>query len=55
MKKMITIKEAAEMLGVSNTTLREWDRTGKLKPHRTLGNHRRYDLVEIESILEVKR
>ena len=30
----LTVSEAAELLGVSPGTLRNWDRTGKLKPHR---------------------
>lgn len=31
---VITIKEAAEILGVSEMTLRRWDRAGKFSPHR---------------------
>ena len=30
----LTIGEAAEFLGVSTATLRNWDRSGKLKPRR---------------------
>src|SRR5690348_16599884 len=30
----LTIGEAAEFLGVSSATLRNWDRSGKLKPRR---------------------
>ena len=29
-----TVSEAAEFLGVSTATLRNWDRNGKLKPRR---------------------
>lgn len=31
---MITISEAAEILGVSEMTLRRWDKAGKFSPHR---------------------
>ena len=42
MKKYYTIKQAAELLGVSDDTLRRWEAEGKIKPVRTKGNHRRY-------------
>lgn len=32
--ELLTIKAAAEMLGVSEQTLRRWDKAGKLKPTR---------------------
>ena len=48
MNKYLSIQEASLMIGVTNTTLRRWEKSGLLKPHhRTLGNHRRYDLREI--------
>lgn len=31
---VLTIKEAAEILGVCEATLRRWDRSGKFSPHR---------------------
>jgi len=31
---VMTIKEAAALLGVSAITLRRWDSSGKLRPHR---------------------
>lgn len=44
MGKMVSIKKASEILGVSKSTLRRWDEEGKLKPHRTgTRGHRRYD------------
>lgn len=40
---MLSIGEMARKLGVSVTTLRRWDRAGKLRSSsRTMGNHRRY-------------
>ena len=48
---LIDIADAAERLGVDVNTLRRWDNTGKLKAIRTLGNHRRYRLEEIEALI----
>ena len=43
MGKMLSIKETAAYLNVSQDTLRKWDRAGKLRPLKTPGGHRRYD------------
>ncbi len=44
---------AAELLGVSPSTLRTWERRlGYPSPRRTPGNHRQYDLGEIEALRE---
>jgi excisionase family DNA binding protein len=51
MDKLITIGEAAKLLGVSNTTLRRWEDSGKLVPERTAGNQRRYRLSQINPSL----
>ena len=51
MDKFISIKEVSTMLGVSAKTLRRWDKEGKLIASRTLGNHRRYKLSDIEHML----
>lgn len=43
MNKLLTIKQAADLLGVSTQTLRRWERTGKIPAaSRTNGNQRRY-------------
>jgi excisionase family DNA binding protein len=47
MSRYITIGKAAEVLGVSTSTLRRWESSGKLVPERTSGNQRRYDLSKI--------
>lgn len=44
MSKLVTISEAAEALGVTATTLRRWEVSGKLVPTRTKGGARRYDM-----------
>jgi len=47
---------AAELLGVSPSTLRTWERRlGYPSPERTPGNHRQYDLEEIEALREALR
>ena len=51
MSKLISIVEASDLLGVDNSTLRRWDKEGKLIPIRTLGGHRRYKIDDIEVLL----
>jgi MerR family transcriptional regulator, light-induced transcriptional regulator len=47
---------AAELLGVSPSTLRTWERRlGYPSPERTAGNHRQYRLEEIEALREALR
>lgn len=51
-KKYLTIKEVAEILGVTPLTLRNWDKKGKLKAYRNpINNYRVYKLEEIELFL----
>jgi excisionase family DNA binding protein len=46
--KLLTIGEAAEVLGVSVPTLRRWDTEGRLQPdERTAGGQRRYNLSKL--------
>ena len=40
--KYYTIHTFSKMLGVTPQTLRNWDKSGKLKPHHTVGNGYRY-------------
>lgn len=48
MRRMASIQEAAEFLGVAQQTLRRWEREGKLLPdERTPGGNRRYDLARL--------
>ena len=47
-RKLVSIREAAEALGVSPQTLRRWEREGRLLPdERTPGGCRRYDLARL--------
>jgi MerR family transcriptional regulator, light-induced transcriptional regulator len=47
----IRTNAAAEVLGVSPNTLRSWERRyGYPVPKRTVGNHRNYELVELQML-----
>jgi putative resolvase len=51
MKKiMVGIGEAANSLGVTADTLRQWDKEGKFSPVKTFGNHRRYFVSDISRL-----
>lgn len=48
MDRLVTIGEASKVLGVSITTLRRWEKEGRLQPDEiTPGGHRRYDLLKL--------
>jgi len=49
---MLSISQAASQIGVAPGTLRRWEKKGIIKPMRTPGNYRRYDLPSIHSILK---
>lgn len=51
MKDLLTIKEAAQFLGVSPKTLRRWEKAGKIKSYRTQGGHRRFKVEELSHTL----
>lgn len=54
MNKYITIKDASSILGVSKITLRNWDKSGKLKAHRhPFNNYRVYKIEDIDKVLEM--
>src|SRR5260221_7665031 len=43
----VSIKAAAQALGVREETLRRWEQAGKVTSERTAGGHRRYDLSRL--------
>lgn len=47
----VSISKAADILGVSITTLRRWDAEGKLRAERTPAGHRRYDVAQLNELL----
>ena len=48
MDRLVRISDAATTLGVSVTTLRRWEKSGKLRADRVQAGHRRYDLSKIK-------
>ncbi len=50
-QKLLTVREVAEVLGVSQVTIRTWDRMGKIRTIRTPGNHRRIPEGELNRLL----
>ncbi|MDB5239112.1 MAG: yhdJ [Candidatus Parcubacteria bacterium] len=51
--KLISIKKAAQILGVTPLTLRNWDKKGKLKALRhPMNNYRVYKREEVEKLME---
>lgn len=51
-EELLSIGEAARLIGVHENTLRDWDIEGKFKATRTSGNHRRYSLDQIRKYLD---
>jgi len=49
----LKIKDAAALLGVSPSTLRNWEKLGKLKTHRNPNNkYRLYKKLDLEGFLK---
>jgi excisionase family DNA binding protein len=44
----LSLKEAAELLGVHTSTVRSWADQGRLPVHRTQGGHRRFRREDVE-------
>lgn len=50
-KELIPIGDSAEMLGVSITTLRRWDESGRFPATKSVGGHRMYSKTKVELYL----
>ena len=44
----LTVREAADYLGVSEPTLRKWTDAGSIAVFRTPGRHRRYRVEDLD-------
>ena len=56
MTKYYSIHTFSRLLGVTPQTLRNWDRSGKLKPHHTGANgYRYYSQEQLDSVTETHR
>ncbi len=52
LQSYLTIRQAADLIGVSPSTLRAWDRAGKLKAARNpMNRYRLYRQEDIEGLL----
>jgi DNA-binding transcriptional MerR regulator len=52
LEEYLTVKAAAAFLGVCASTLRNWDRVGKLKARRhPMNRYRLYRRAELEAVL----
>lgn len=47
----LTIREASELMGVDQTTLRRWSDSGEIPVYRTPGGHRRYDERDLRRLI----
>ncbi len=52
--KLLTIKQAATILKVSEKTLRRWEAKNYISPIRTNGQHRRYSLDQLKTVKKIK-
>ncbi len=50
--KLLTIKQTAEILGVTTQTMRRWDKSGRLSSIRGKNNYRYYKKDEIENYIK---
>ena len=51
--EFVTIKQAAELLGVSPNTLRNWHRDGKIPVYRNpISNYRLFKKTDLEDLLQ---
>lgn len=48
----LSITEAADILSIHPSTLRAWEKDGKITPIKTSGGHRRYTIESLNSIKE---
>lgn len=52
-RDLLTVKEVAQLLGVTPLTVRNWDAKGKLAAHRhPLNNYRVYKVADIENLMK---
>jgi MerR family transcriptional regulator, heat shock protein HspR len=50
----LTIEQVAELVGVSKSTLRQWEKVYAVHPERSAGNHRRYRQGQLDIMLKIK-
>ena len=53
--QLLKLKEAAEMVGISYPTIKQWIYNGKIRSVKTAGGHHRIPQDEIERLLGTKK
>jgi excisionase family DNA binding protein len=54
-EKLLSVGEAAELLGVSAASLRKWSDQGLVPVYRTPGGQRRYSPADLQRFIESMR
>ena len=53
LRDYLRIKQAAEFIGVSESTLRNWERSGKITTYRhPISRYRLYKKIDLEDLLK---
>lgn len=52
---LLKLKEAAEMIGISYPTIKQWIYNGKIRSVKTAGGHHRIPTEEVERLLNAER
>ena len=55
MSDLLTTGEAARGLEVSESTIRLWDRNGRLSARRTAGGQRVFDATVVQALVEARQ
>ena len=54
--KLVSLKDASKYLGVTKNTLRNWDRSGKLKAVRnTMNKYRLYRKEDLDKVFDITK
>ena len=54
--RLLTVRDASRLLGVHNSTIRRWCRTGVLREYRIgLGRHRRFRHADLAALVVEQR
>ncbi len=51
-EESLSLRDAAILLGVSESILRKWSDEGWIRASRTIGGHRRFSVAEVEMFLD---
>ena len=50
--QLVPVSQAGKLLGISTTTLYRYEKKGLIQPYRTIGGHRRYNLIQLQNFRE---